>query len=144
MSSRSPAIRADSAILLRDARSGPRTSIDALPARPSVIPRGLPGPMSLLFEQLDYRATPIGALSLRQRHDIALGIAVFEIMIGDHYPMSSLFTASEIALARLVLGALPGGSLDAEPVTFTNPLQEHPFAQAVYLARTASGSSPGP
>ena len=68
--------------------------------------------MSALFEELDYRPTPIGALSLRRRRDIALGIDVFEIMLGDEYLMSSLFTVSEIALARLGLDALPGRSLD--------------------------------
>ena len=56
------------------------------------------------FEELDYRPTPIGALSLRRRRELSLGVDVFEIKLGEHYLMSSLFTASEIALARLGLG----------------------------------------
>jgi spermidine synthase len=68
--------------------------------------------MSLLFEELDYRPTPIGALSLRRRHDHALGVDVFEIKLGDEFLMSSLFTASEIALARLGVAACSGEALD--------------------------------
>ena len=68
--------------------------------------------MSLYFEELDYRITPIGALSLRRRRDLSLGIDVFEIKLGDEYLMSSLFTASEIALARLGLAELSGPGLD--------------------------------
>lgn len=62
--------------------------------------------MSLYFEELDYRLTPIGALSLRRRRELSLGVDVFEIKLGDEYLMSSLFTASEIALARLGLAEL--------------------------------------
>jgi spermidine synthase len=68
--------------------------------------------MSLYFEELDYRPTPIGTLSLRRRRELSLGIDVFEIKLGDEYLMSSLFTASEIALARLGLAALPAPDLD--------------------------------
>ena len=68
--------------------------------------------MSLYFEELDYRPTPIGALSLRRRRELSLGVDVFEIKLGDEYLMSSLFTASEIALARLGLAELPGADLD--------------------------------
>ena len=68
--------------------------------------------MSVHFEELDYRATPIGALSLRRRREPKLGVDVFEIKLGDEFLMSSLFTASEIALARLGLGELSGNGLD--------------------------------
>src|SRR6266404_2443617 len=68
--------------------------------------------MSLFFEELDYRPTPIGALSLRRRRELSLGVDVFEIKLGDEYLMSSLFTASEIALARLGLAELSGADLD--------------------------------
>jgi spermidine synthase len=68
--------------------------------------------MSALFEELDYRETPIGALSLRRRRELSLGVDVFEIKLGEEFLMSSLFTASEIALARLGLAELPGGNLD--------------------------------
>jgi hypothetical protein len=59
-----------------------------------------------------YRPTSIGALSLRRRRELSLGVDVFEIKLGDEYLMSSLFMVSEIALARLGLGKLSGGDLD--------------------------------
>jgi spermidine synthase len=68
--------------------------------------------MSLNFEELDYRPTPIGALSLRRRKEPSLGVDVFEIKLGDEFLMSSLFTASEIALARLGLADLALTELD--------------------------------
>jgi spermidine synthase len=68
--------------------------------------------MSADFEELDYRPTPIGALSLRRRRELQLGVDVFEIKLGDEFLMSSLFTASEIALARLGLAKLSGHGLD--------------------------------
>lgn len=67
--------------------------------------------MSALFEELDYRETPIGALSLRRRRELTLGVDVFEIKLGDEFLMSSLFTASEIALADLGLAGLSGPNL---------------------------------
>lgn len=68
--------------------------------------------MSLLFEELDYRPTPIGALSLRRRREMALDVDVYEIKLGEEYLMTSLFTASEIALADLGLADLSGDNLD--------------------------------
>ena len=47
--------------------------------------------MSFDFEELDYRPTPIGALSLRRRRELKLGVDVFEIKLGDEFLMSSLF-----------------------------------------------------
>ncbi len=68
--------------------------------------------MSRYFEELDYCPTPIGALSLRRRRELKLDVDVFEIKLGDDFLMSSLFTASEIALARLGLAELSGSGLD--------------------------------
>ncbi len=68
--------------------------------------------MSRLFEELDYAPTPIGAISLRRRHILALKTDVFEILLGEEHLMSSLFTASEIALADKGLAALSGDTLD--------------------------------
>jgi len=68
--------------------------------------------MSPYFEELDWRPTPIGALSLRRRRELSLGVDVYEIKLGEEYLMSSLFTASEVALARLALAELSGGNLD--------------------------------
>ncbi len=68
--------------------------------------------MSNLFEELDYRPTPIGPISLRRRRVLSLDTDVFEIMLGDEHLMSSLFTESEIALARLGLAEADGNGLD--------------------------------
>ena len=68
--------------------------------------------MSLYFEELDWRPTPIGTLSLRRRRELSLGVDVYEIKLGDEYLMSSLFTDSEVALARLALAELSGSDLD--------------------------------
>jgi spermidine synthase len=68
--------------------------------------------MSRYFEEIDYRPTPLGALSLRKRRELKLDIDVYEIKLGDEFLMSSLFTASEIALARLGLAELSGRKVD--------------------------------
>jgi spermidine synthase len=68
--------------------------------------------MSRYFEELDYRPTPIGALILRRRRELSLGVDVFEIKLGDEFLMSSLFTASEVALARLGLAEFAAADLD--------------------------------
>lgn len=64
------------------------------------------------FEELDYCRTPIGELSLRRRKYVSLGLDVFEVKLGDEFLMSSLFTASEIALAQLGLAAAGAAELD--------------------------------
>jgi len=68
--------------------------------------------MSALFEELDYRPTPIGALSLRRRRDLSTGEDIYEILLGDEFLMSSLFTTAEEELAYLGLAAVDGGELD--------------------------------
>ena len=67
--------------------------------------------MSGLFEELDYRPTEIGPISLRRRRILSLDTDVYEILLGDEHLMSSLFTASEIALAKLALSQLSGDHL---------------------------------
>lgn len=68
--------------------------------------------MSTRFEEIDWRPTPMGDISLRRRRDPASGDDVYEVKLGDEYLMSSLFTAGEIALTRLGLARLPGDALD--------------------------------
>ena len=62
--------------------------------------------MSALFEELDYQVTPLGTLILRRRRDLATGLDIFEIKLNDDFLMSSKFTVSEEALARLGLAEL--------------------------------------
>jgi spermidine synthase len=68
--------------------------------------------MAKRFEELAWRATPMGEISLRRRVDPALGAEVFEVKLGDEYLMSSLFTVAEVELARLALAARPHGGVD--------------------------------
>ncbi|GAA0595380.1 spermidine synthase [Actinomadura livida] len=68
--------------------------------------------MGALFEELDWRLTPMGAISLRRRRDPALRVDVYEIKLDDDFLMSSLWTAGEVELARLGLAAVDGGELD--------------------------------
>lgn len=71
-----------------------------------------------LFEELDYRKTSLGELILRRRTILSLDSRdVYEIILGDAYLMSSLFTEVEKALSHLGLeaasAAFPGkGALD--------------------------------
>jgi spermidine synthase len=68
--------------------------------------------VSARFEELAWRDTPMGEISLRRRVEPTLGVDVFEVKLGDEYLMSSLFTVAEIELARLGLAAVTGTGLD--------------------------------
>ena len=68
--------------------------------------------MSARFEELDWRPTPLGEISLRRRLEPSLQVDVYEVKLGDEFLMSSLFTASEIALAELALDRIRGADLD--------------------------------
>jgi spermidine synthase len=68
--------------------------------------------MSVYFEELDYRPTAIGVLSLRRRRHLSTGVDIYEIKLGDEFLMSSAFTVAEIELARLGLAALARPGLD--------------------------------
>lgn len=68
--------------------------------------------MGALFEELDWRPTPMGAVSLRRRRDPVMGVEVYEIKLDDDFLMSSLWTVGETELARLGLDAAPGDALD--------------------------------
>jgi spermidine synthase len=70
------------------------------------------GRMSLSFEELDFRPTPLGVLSLRRRRPPSSDVDIYEIKLGDEFLMSSQFTAAEIELARLGLAALDRSNLD--------------------------------
>jgi spermidine synthase len=68
--------------------------------------------MSINFEELDFRPTPMGVLTLRRRRLPGSDTDVFEIKLGDEFLMSSAFTAAEIALADIGLAALQRDALD--------------------------------
>src|SRR5437870_4136725 len=72
-----------------------------------------PRAMSRDFEELDFRPTPLGDLTLRRRRIAELGgVEVFEVKLGEAFLMSSLFHEVEVALADLGLAALEGGTFD--------------------------------
>src|SRR3954451_10156971 len=68
--------------------------------------------MSLNFEELDFRPTPMGVLTLRRRRRPMSEVDVYEIKLGDEFLMSSQFTLAEIELARLGLAAIARADLD--------------------------------
>jgi spermidine synthase len=68
--------------------------------------------MVLRFEELDWQATPFGEISLRRRREPTTGTDVHEVLLGDEYLMSSLFTVAEAELAHLGLAAVDGDGLD--------------------------------
>ncbi len=71
--------------------------------------------MSPLFEELAHSSTRLGELSLRRRRILSLDTEVVEIKLGGEYLMSSLFTASEIALAELGLREITDTGADTDP-----------------------------
>ena len=64
------------------------------------------------FQELDYRLTPMGLLTLRRRKEITLGIDIYEIKLDEDFLMSSLFTVAEVALANLGLAELSEPEVD--------------------------------
>src|SRR6202020_961662 len=70
------------------------------------------GRMSIYFEELDFRPTPMGVLSLGRRRQLPSGLDIYEIKLGDEFLMSSQFTVAEIELARLGLDAVKRPNLD--------------------------------
>ncbi|MBK1831255.1 hypothetical protein JIN77_10990 [Verrucomicrobiaceae bacterium R5-34] len=62
--------------------------------------------MRPLFEEIDYQSTPLGDVILRRRTMMTLdNLEVYEIMLGEDFLMSSLFTVVEEELSRLGLAA---------------------------------------
>jgi spermidine synthase len=71
--------------------------------------------MTFVFEELDFQKTPLGEISLRRRSEPILeGMIIYEVKLDDEFLMSSLFTESEVQLARLGLAALQEVSRDQE------------------------------
>ncbi|MBW1596312.1 spermidine synthase [Streptomyces sp. JJ38] len=72
--------------------------------------------MSARFEEIDWRPTPKGDISLRRRRDPVTGQDVHEVKLGDEFLMSSLFTVGEEELARLGLSPLRGPGVELDVV----------------------------
>ena len=69
--------------------------------------------MDKLFEELDFRKTPIGDLILQRRKYLQLeGRVIYEVKLGDAFLMSSMFHEVEVALSKLGLKALEGDGWD--------------------------------
>ncbi len=64
------------------------------------------------FEELAWRETSMGAVSLRRRREPVLDVDVYEVKLGHEFLMSSLFTVAEVELARLGLARVEGDQLD--------------------------------
>jgi len=68
--------------------------------------------MGARFEELDWRPTPMGELSLRRRLDPVSGEEIHEVKLDEDFLMSSLFVEAEIAISRIALDLLVGADLD--------------------------------
>jgi len=69
--------------------------------------------MSLNYEELDFRPTPLGDLMLRRRRLLQLGgKEIYEVKLGEYFLMSSLFHEAESQLSKLGLAMLDGKDLD--------------------------------
>jgi spermidine synthase len=69
--------------------------------------------MSLMYEELDFRQTPIGELLLRRRRLIQLGgLDIWEVKLGEDFLMTSLFHEAEFQLSKIGLGMLKKSDLD--------------------------------
>ncbi len=68
--------------------------------------------MSARLEELDWRPTPMGVISLRRRRDPLSGADVYEVKLDEDFLMSSLYTVAEVEVARLALAQVQGEDLD--------------------------------
>jgi len=69
--------------------------------------------MTLHLEELDFQSTPIGDLLLRRRRMPELGDTdIYEVKLGEHWLMTSLFHEAEVQLAHKGLAAATGDKLD--------------------------------
>lgn len=69
------------------------------------------------FEEIDYQETPLGELILRKRTVLSLeNQEIYEIILGNSFLMSSLYTVVEQELSRFglarTIGSFPGEPLD--------------------------------
>ncbi|MFC3492067.1 spermidine synthase [Glycomyces rhizosphaerae] len=64
------------------------------------------------FEELGWRQSPMGEISLRRRYDPEVRAEVYEVKLDEDFLMSSLFTVAERELAHLGLERVVGEDLD--------------------------------
>lgn len=63
--------------------------------------------MELIFEEIDYQETELGAISLRKRSEPRLdNLLIYEVKLNEEWLMSSLFVDAEEELSRLGLKKL--------------------------------------
>lgn len=63
--------------------------------------------MEPVFEELDFKQTPHGDISLRRRSEPRLNdIIIYEVKLNEEFLMSSLFTEAEVQLAHIALKQL--------------------------------------
>lgn len=63
--------------------------------------------MELIFEEIDYQETDLGAISLRKRSEPRLdNLLIYEVKLNEEWLMSSLFVEAEEELSRLGLQKL--------------------------------------
>lgn len=72
---------------------------------------GRSGSLSARFEELAWRETSMGVISLRRRLEPSVKVDVYEVKLGDEFLMSSRFAVAEIELAQLGLAELPDAAL---------------------------------
>lgn len=71
--------------------------------------------MELIFEEIDYQETPLGAISLRKRSEPRLdNLLIFEVKLNEEWLMSSLFVEAEEELSRLGLQQLKQNGHDED------------------------------
>ncbi|MEU8077859.1 spermidine synthase [Catellatospora citrea] len=68
--------------------------------------------MGARLQELGWRQTPMGVISLRRRWDPMFKTDVYEVKLDDDFLMSSLFTVAEEAVADLALAELDGTGFD--------------------------------
>ena len=69
--------------------------------------------MGFMYEELDFRPTPIGDLMLRRRRMPQFGDCdIYEVKLGENFLMTSLFHEAEAQLAQRGLAALDREPLD--------------------------------
>jgi len=68
--------------------------------------------MDSRIEELGWKSSPMGEISLRRRYDSVLNAEVYEVKLDEEFLMSSAFPVAEIELSHLGLARTPGEHLN--------------------------------